>query len=265
MQEEIENLFNNVNHLIECQRFVEERVIFLEQKRIEISCWISNLGPFQYKDTLKNEINQMEIRVLKIVDVETKTKIDPDNSKQNSYSVKKCRYHNRGYCKCGSNCIYYHPDKNCDKYIADGKCADPVCSFRHPKPCKFWLKDKRGCYRNELCKYLHRNSEKGINVAEENIEKKVKTKKCDNTKDDNPQIEVTGRVETNEKEDTDGIIAKMDELKDNISAKEEQIQNLEVEAEAIKTDKDNLISQADRFKRIMKNMADEIKLLKGKK
>ena len=90
MQEEIENLFNNVNHLIECQRFVEERVIFLEQKRIEISSWISNLGPSQYKDTLKNEINQMEIRVLKIVDVETKTKTDPDNSKQNSYSVKKC-------------------------------------------------------------------------------------------------------------------------------------------------------------------------------
>ena len=124
------------------------------------------------------------------------------------------------------------------------------------------MKDKRGCYRNELCKYLHKTSEKGINVGEENLEKKVK---CHNTKDDNPLIEVTGRVETNEKEDTDSIIAKMDELKDNISEKDEQIQNLEIEAEALKTDKDNLISQADRFKRIMKNMADEIKLLKGKK
>ena len=45
------------------------------------------------------------------------------------------------------------------------------------------------------------------------FEKKVKTKKCDITKDDDPLIEFTEKIETNEREDTDSIIAKMDELK----------------------------------------------------
>ena len=43
MEGQIENLFNNANHLVECQRFVIERVNFLEEKRQEISILIQNL------------------------------------------------------------------------------------------------------------------------------------------------------------------------------------------------------------------------------
>ena len=69
----METIFNNVNHLIECQRFAEERVIFLEQKRLEISCWITNLGHSEYKFTLENKINQLEIKITKVIDIKIKT------------------------------------------------------------------------------------------------------------------------------------------------------------------------------------------------
>ena len=67
----MESLFNNVNHLIECQRFVVERVYFLEQKRLEISSWITKLGHSKHKLTLENKIDQLEVRITKAVDVET--------------------------------------------------------------------------------------------------------------------------------------------------------------------------------------------------
>ena len=71
----METIFNN-DHLIECQRFVGERVIFLEQKRLEISCWITNLGHSEYKFTLENKINQLEIKITKVVDVKIKTNLE---------------------------------------------------------------------------------------------------------------------------------------------------------------------------------------------
>ena len=59
---EMEVFFNNVNHLIECERFVVERVTFLEQKRKELIYRIHNLVASSYKITLQNQINQMAIK-----------------------------------------------------------------------------------------------------------------------------------------------------------------------------------------------------------
>ena len=44
MDQLVEDMFNNVNHLIECQRFVKQRVQFLEEKRVELTQIIQNLG-----------------------------------------------------------------------------------------------------------------------------------------------------------------------------------------------------------------------------
>ena len=51
MDREIEDLFNNVNHLIECQTWVCKRVDFLEQKQQDISIRIQNLGFSSYRKT----------------------------------------------------------------------------------------------------------------------------------------------------------------------------------------------------------------------
>ena len=39
-----------------------------------------------------------------------------------------------------------------------------MCKMRHPKSCKFWLKDARGCLRGDSCKYLHLNGEEGKSI-----------------------------------------------------------------------------------------------------
>ena len=41
----------------------------------------------------------------------------------------------------------------------------------HPKSCKYWLKDIRGCLTHDLCKFLHKNNEKGIGIK--GLEEKV--------------------------------------------------------------------------------------------
>lgn len=57
----IEDMFNNVNHLIECQAFVLERVQFLEGKRLELTNIIQNIGVSTHKETLLNQIKGMEM------------------------------------------------------------------------------------------------------------------------------------------------------------------------------------------------------------
>jgi hypothetical protein len=59
MDQITEDLFNNVNHLIECQRWVMERVRFLDEKRLELTKIIQNLGVSSYKQTLENQIKTM--------------------------------------------------------------------------------------------------------------------------------------------------------------------------------------------------------------
>ena len=85
-----------------------------------------------------------------------------------------------------------------------------------------------------------------------------------NTLNDNTKIEVPKDVETLNKEeeisDTDMV-----ELNSISSAKDNQIKVLEVEIVTLKTEKANLIGKVERFKRIMVNTVDEIKMLIEKK
>ena len=71
--------------------------------------------------------------------------------------------------------------------------------------CKFWMKDNRGCYRNDFCKYLHKPCEKGINI------------KCVNKKYDNPQTEVQKEVKTNVIEEEEEINELVDNSNKNAS------------------------------------------------
>ena len=110
MDQLTENMFDNVNHLIECQRFVVERVKFLEEKRKELTNIIQNLSVSTHKETLENQINSMEM-VLSIncVTDQTKDKVEAvENSPGEKISPPKCRYNDRGFCKKGQECVYFH-------------------------------------------------------------------------------------------------------------------------------------------------------------
>ena len=63
MDDLTEDIFNNVNHLIECQGFVLERVKFLEEKRLELTNIIHNLSDSEHKENLENKIYKMEMKL----------------------------------------------------------------------------------------------------------------------------------------------------------------------------------------------------------
>ena len=123
MNDLTENLFNEVNHLIECQRFVMERVNFLEAKLLEIVDMIQNLSASSYKETLENQINQMEMKVsINCVKDKTKDKVEVSDNCLQKKNIK-CRYNDRGFCRSQLECLYLHSEKVCDNVLLSGKCS----------------------------------------------------------------------------------------------------------------------------------------------
>ena len=70
---------------------------------------------------------------------------------------QKCRYFNRGFCKFGVDCAFYHPKDDCEHFMAGNHCTNSTCSKRHRQVCKFW-ESKKGCIRKTDCQYLHENA-----------------------------------------------------------------------------------------------------------
>ena len=129
-----ESMFNNVNHLMECQRFVMEIVLFLEEKRLELTNMIQTLSESSYKETLEKQVNSMEMKLSK--NCATDRIKDKEEVFEKSKEFKKntkCRYNNRGYCKSQMECVYFHSDRICDKVLSNSKCTESeTCHQRHP-------------------------------------------------------------------------------------------------------------------------------------
>ena len=86
----MEDMFNNVNHLIECQRFVKQRVQFLEEKRVELTQITQNLGVSSYKETLEKQIKTMEMKlsIKGVTDQNEEKAVITDNSLENKNRTK---------------------------------------------------------------------------------------------------------------------------------------------------------------------------------
>ena len=82
------------------------------------------------------------------------------NEKDLKEKPRKCGYFNRGFCKYGDKCHYFHAPVICHEYLEEGNCGKTSCSERHPKACKYWAESQEGCHRQESCQYLHRDSER---------------------------------------------------------------------------------------------------------
>ena len=161
----------------------------------------------------------------------------------------KCRYNDRGYCRQLSECVFLHSDIICDKVLSTGKCSDSKeCLLRHPKDCKHWMGDRRGCLRGDACKYLHQSSKTGINIkSNKNYEESESENKRSN------------QEEVIEKPDDDTVLI----LKEAIAAKEEDINRIEGEKFILSSENESLIEENNRFQRILKNMNQEKKRLKS--
>ena len=79
-----------------------------------------------------------------------------ETQKTRATKLRKCRYFNRGFCKYGVNCKFYHSPDICNDYLEEGICRKNYCTERHPKVCKYWGGNQNGCSRDSsTCQYLH--------------------------------------------------------------------------------------------------------------
>ena len=119
---------------------------------------------------------------------------------------RKCRYHNRGFCKFGDQCHFQHHSSICEEYKNNGQCERQDCHSRHPKLCRHWAKKPDGCKRNEKCQYLHDEKKKyksTTNNLTNSIDKQDITENSgilnqsnDNTSDDDITVHSKQAVET---------------------------------------------------------------------
>ena len=252
MDQITEDMFNNVNHLIECQRFVMERVRFLEEKRLELTTIIQNLGDSSYKEMLENQIKIMEMKVSinGTSDQREEKAVIIDDPLEKKKSNLKCRYNDRGFCKSRLDCVYSHSKIICDKLLSNGQCPESKsCPLRHPRDCKHWKGDVRGCLRGNDCKYLHDLIKKGINV-------KGNKNNHDIVHESELQNKIINKEMPTEKRE--------DSLNEVMAAKEILIKEKDEEIAKLRSENDILIENENRMKRIAWKMDQEIKALRAK-
>ena len=61
-----------------------------------------------------------------------------------------CQFYKYGFCKYGSRCRHHHNHTVCE----NDACEIFKCSFRHPRPCRFYKEFGR-CKFGEYCQFSH--------------------------------------------------------------------------------------------------------------
>ena len=135
------------------QRKVIAYIHELESRRNQLLSFVDSLTEQMLPDREKEKLSK---KIRKMALVVGCAKSGEESRIKKHDNQKRCRHNNLGFCKMGTNCVYYQTDEVCKEYLTNGKCSEPkLCSFQHPKECQFWLGDSRGCFRGEECKYLN--------------------------------------------------------------------------------------------------------------
>jgi hypothetical protein len=251
----IENILDEIDIIIK-----EQIVIFmynaeLEDRRIRLMEFIQNseelLISRKARENLVSNVSNMGIKVLR--------KYDTCKENIEVKIGKKCRYHNKGYCKYQNKCKYYHAGQVCDEFLRNGKCeTGQSCIYRHPRVCKYWIGDSGGCKREESCKYLH----KAIPHTKSTDVKNVECEKED-TNNTNKDVESSdsGKNSMNELEEinADQKVGKMEEA---LASKVNTIKDLKEIESNLKVENATMKEQVDKLKRVVSNMHTELKELK---
>ena len=120
-----------------------------------------------------------------------------------------CSYHDNGYCRFKTECKFHHFEEICDKI----ECERSKCLKRHPKPCKYFRRNK--CKFGDICLFNHKSVvqvQASLNNSEPG-DLKAKLLKFE---------EIIASLK-NEIDIRDAVIKEKD---DNIKMKEEKIKNL---------------------------------------
>ena len=116
------------------------------------------------KENLLQNVSDMKMEVVRIGNAYKPS--DKENTEVKE--VKRCRFNNTGFCKYRNECRFRHSENVCENFLRDGRCEmKQSCPSRHPKTCKYWKREPKGCKRKENCKYLHRDIQPIIAKASE--------------------------------------------------------------------------------------------------
>ena len=146
------------NVLFLYEKFEEERQLTLTEaeavERSATSCDDRDLAII-CKMT-KDMVEDLKISISNVKTNDPKGSDEMEGCQERHRNIsKKCRHYNRGFCKFGRSCKYYHPKLVCEVYLQDGLCLQRKCPKRHPRHCRYWSSKSEGCTRNEECQYLH--------------------------------------------------------------------------------------------------------------
>ena len=121
--------------------------------------------------------------------------------------------------------------------------------MRHPKDCRHWTGDKRGCLRGNNCKYMHNLSKKGISIKVNKSDQDTKSKEQNKTDDIEMEIEIQDNKMT-------------ESLKEAVAAKDKLIEEKIKEITKLQSENKSLTEQNMRISRCATKMDQEIKDLR---
>ena len=152
-----------------------------------------------------NEQNEMKEKfnyLLRVVVKLLEQKMEEENNehqetiqRKKSVSKKiKCKFFNKGFCRDGIECDFFHPEEDCQEFLETGLCISRKdCPHRHPHQCRYWAKGE--CWREETCVFQH----KALDLAKENDSvdddyedvMKMNNEKDDSEHDSQPNTDTT--------------------------------------------------------------------------
>jgi hypothetical protein len=154
--------------------------------------------------------------------------------------------------------------------LMPGQCEESRwCLERHPKDCKFWLGDPRGCLRGQQCKYLHKIENKGKNVKDQESSSDVSNKASEKVEICSSKITPDDRKDTDNKSDEQNHdkMRKIEDIEvdmeDKMSPKDDIDHNSRMKINTLETEKTLLKEQLEKLKRVVLNMNNHIKANQG--
>ena len=117
------------------QRKVVAYIHELESRRNQLLSFVDSVTEQILPDGEKAKLSK---KILKMELVVGCAKSEEENRIRKHIKQKRCRHNNLGFCKMGTNCVYYHTEEVCEQHLTNGKCPEPIlCSFQHPNEYKF--------------------------------------------------------------------------------------------------------------------------------
>ena len=103
------------------QRKVIAYIHELESRRNQLLSFVDSLTEQMLPDREKEKLSK---KILKMALVVGCAKSGEESSIKKIEKQKRCRHNNLGFCKMGTNCVYYHTDEVCEQYLTNGKCSE---------------------------------------------------------------------------------------------------------------------------------------------